>query len=193
MWLTAPCVCGEQRLKANLASPTGLAVEQIRVLIAWPRVLIQSPKWMCEALSRSSPSAPGPVWEARGVLLRTCSLSLLRPCAASMLKPWSGVCSVPTPGTLAWALMCPLCQFPPPCLPLTLSWVRVAMLMAVWKLKRQRTAYKSVDHMFSLPWLVPSAVWVSEPCPWEWIPPLLTCPSQHCFSVLALTSCWNVW
>lgn len=30
-----------------------------------------------------------------------------------------------------------------------------------WKLKRQRTTYESVDHVFSLPWLPPPAVWVS--------------------------------
>lgn len=37
------------------------------------------------------------------------------------------------------------------------------MLMAVLKLKRQRTTYESVEHVFSLPWLLPSAVWVSKP------------------------------
>lgn len=30
-----------------------------------------------------------------------------------------------------------------------------------WKLKRQRPIKESVDHMFSLPWLLSSAVWVS--------------------------------
>ena len=35
--------------------------------------------------------------------------------------------------------------------------------MAVWKLMGQGTAYKAVDHVYSLPWLLPSAVGVSEP------------------------------
>lgn len=35
--------------------------------------------------------------------------------------------------------------------------------VAVQRLKRQRTAYESADHMFSLPWLLPSAIWVSKP------------------------------
>lgn len=68
----------------------------------------------------------------RGGLLNMCCVQLLRPCTISMLWPKSGVCWVP------------MCQ-----LPLTLLWVRVAMLMGVVKLKRQRTTSESIGHVLS--------------------------------------------
>lgn len=83
-------------------------------------------------------------------------------------------------------------QFCPSSLPLTLLWgVWVAVLVAIWKLKKQRATYESVDHVFSLPWPLLLSWWVSlqEQCPWSRC--LLIYPCQHCCSVLALT-CWNV-
>lgn len=104
----------------------------------------------------SSPPTPEPDWDASGGLLNTCYVQLLRPCTASMLRPCSGVYCVPK--RHAYVCVNAPCVSVPSSLPTS-----DLVMMAVWKLKKQGAAYKSIDHVFPLSYLLPFAIWVSKP------------------------------
>lgn len=114
----------------------------------------------------NSPSTPEPHWESRewgGLGLVTCNSSGLALLPAQrggqVLGAGQTVCS-------KFVLFCTCVSLCPVSIPSSLPTsdpVRGegSHARGFWKLKRQRTTYESVDHMFSLPWLPPPAVWVS--------------------------------
>lgn len=85
---------------------------------------------------------------------------------ALLLPPYSGptvgytVCPSPA---LTYVLRHPVCVSLlslPTCDPVKMG--EGSHACGCWKLKGQKATYKSIDCIFSLPWLLPFAIWVSK-------------------------------